>query len=135
MYRNKISSPAYDEFRKRLNNLFRALRKHRLYTRQNFGCCGGCAAYELSNKIRESQDKKTPKQGFVCYNRQNTERLAYGYVFLEYAVLDSTDNQTVELGQIIIREAAKAGLATEWDNSAQTKIGVLAPVLASPLVI
>ena len=133
-YRNRetLHGDDYDEFKDKLKSFFEALKKKRLYARQNFSCCGSCAGCELGEKLRVSQTRKTPKHGFVTYNRQDNQNIPYGYVYMSYATLGNKEEDT-RLGQLVIKTAAEMGLATEWNGSASTRIKVIAPCKASPL--
>jgi hypothetical protein len=133
-YRNRetLRDDDFRHFRAKLNDLFEALQTQRLYARQNFSCCGSCASYELSEKLRASQTKRTPKLGFVTYNRQDNQNVPYGYVYLGYSSIGEAEEDR-ELGRLIVDTATRVGLATEWDGNINSKVRVIAPCKASPI--
>lgn len=116
--------------RDRLAAMFRELRRAGLVARQNFGCCGGCAAAELGEMARARG-----RLGVVYYHRQDAERLCptrWRYpaesVLLGFgSVVEDRYPTTEDVGREIVAAAARAGLATVWDGSAGQRIAVLLP--------
>lgn len=118
----------------KLNALFKELRRRDLVARQNFMCCGGCAAAAIGEDVR-----KRGKRGGVYYHRQDAERLrpsdrerCYGRrgaqsVFLGYGSADGDEGVAQAIGADIVAAAALVGLRTEWDGSAARRVEVLLP--------
>ncbi|MFK4790296.1 DUF6891 domain-containing protein [Microbacterium sp. ZW T5_56] len=57
--------------RANLTDAFEALNRAGIVARENFNCCGSCAAGE----IWDERDGTRAWRGYVTYNQQDTERL------------------------------------------------------------
>lgn len=117
--------------RDRLAAMFRELRGAGLVARQNFGCCGGCAAAELGEMARASG-----RLGVVYYHRQDAARLRptrwrrnpAESVYVGFgSVVEDRYPTSRDIGREVVAAAARAGLATVWDGSAGQRIAVLLP--------
>ena len=116
------------EFKGKLNQAFKDLRKEGLIARQNFMCCGSCAGYSLTemavNKVRAGK----VVNGAVFYHNQDKESLYNdGTLYLGYGNLDSTELgeiglPTIEVGKIVVRILEKNGLQYEWDGTEDQRI-------------
>jgi len=109
------------DFRIKLNNVFKAVRKQGFVARQNFSCCGGCASYELGQYLKEHPDNR----GAIYYHRQDAERINDTLqVYIGFVVAqpdgvsdEQQDAEAVALGQLIVDSARAAGLFVEWDGT------------------
>jgi len=113
----------------KLNVAFALMRKAGLVARQNFSCCGSCAGYELTTDIVAMPDKKRAKVKGVCfYHQQDADRLRAGRdLYLGYGPVDSKEHgqiglETVQVGALVVKCLAEAGLAYEWDGTASQRI-------------
>ena len=117
----------------KLNALFKELRRRDLVARQNFMCCGGCAAAAIGEDVR-----KRGKRGGVYYHRQDAEGLrppvrrgirerADESVYLGFGSADGDEGIAQAIGADIVAAAALVGLATEWDGRVASRVEVLLP--------
>lgn len=109
----------------KLNVAFSLMRKAGLVARQNFSCCGTCAAYELTTDIVTMPDKKRAKVKGVCfYHRQDAEQLNLGDdLMLRYGPVNSKKHgqiglEAVQVGRLVTSCLTQAGLVWEWNGSA-----------------
>jgi hypothetical protein len=105
------------EFKQRLNVLFRLLRKQGYVARQNFSCCGGCAAGEIGALV-----KQRDARGGVYYHQQDAERLPHGHVYLGYGAVNDGDSRQV--GIAIVVAASQVGLKAQWDGNESQRVRV-----------
>lgn len=134
--------PNYREVKRRIREAFKYMRKHnKLICRQNFSCCGGCASYELGERI-EKENKAKPGRwnGVVFFHRQSEAGLREsGEVYLYYShakevndpkgviIDENRPKDTVEIGRIVREVCEYFGLEVEWDGSDMTAILVRLP--------
>lgn len=114
----------YPEIKERLNQAFKAVRKHGILARQNFSCCSGCAGYELADKMDDLRRADKAVRGAVFYHRQATEQLvSRGEVYLGFGCdANAASNEpegvrTRVVGCFMIEALDDAGLAVEWNGS------------------
>lgn len=107
--------------KKRLDAVFRELRKDRLLAHQSFRCCSSCASYELHQKIQKIEENNsmsvgepgTYKHGYVYYHKQDTEFLnETGKVYLRFSGVTESD---VDVGQQVCFLLSKLHIPYEWD--------------------
>jgi hypothetical protein len=112
----------------RLNEAFRALRKHGLIARQNFMCCSSCACSQIANDAEKLVDKGQKIAGGVFYHKQDGDNLRDGREFYvrfgqidtqKHGVLGISDEQ---IGRLVIQEFEKARIRAQWDGNIRTAI-------------
>jgi hypothetical protein len=113
----------------RLNEAFRALRKHGLIARQNFMCCGGCAGCALANEAEKLVDLGKTVAGAVFYHKQSGDRLREGKGFyVNFGTLDTQKHGVIgtmtdeEIGRLVVKEFEAARLKVEWNGDASMSI-------------
>jgi len=102
------------EFKEKLNNLFKELRKIGYVARQNFSCCTSCASYELGDYFSKKGIPEGKGRKAVYYHHQNTQDIDKGFIHLGW----SGD------GTVITTLAKKVGLKVDWNGSKDNKIKV-----------
>lgn len=112
-----------DDTKRKISQLFAALRKHDLIAKQNFACCMTCASTELGDMLDQDKTKK----GAVFYHHQDAQRFARtGELYLGY--IDALDNdqdgepEQKRIARLIIDEATKLGLKTEWSGDTSERV-------------
>lgn len=111
--------------RERLTAMFASLRRQGYAARQNFLCCGSCAAAVLCDAVRAKQ-----LRGAVFYHRREGERLAQGAerVYLSYGAGEgATDEQDLAVALDVLSAAYNQGLAVKWDGKTGTCVQVQLP--------
>ena len=116
----------YVVMKQKVNELFKRLRKEGIVARQNFMCCGGCAAAAMPEK-RE----------YVAYHRQDNERwLESGELLLLYGSWmdwNAPDREMQEalahvrvlrVAEAIQRHAEALGLVHDWQGSTEIRISL-----------
>jgi 3-oxoacyl-(acyl-carrier-protein) synthase len=115
------------EEKQKLNAAFRALKKQGLITRQDFLCCGGCAAAQLAEDAAKMVERGAKVEGAVTYHKQATDRLREtGKCHLQYGQIMHHRGEgqpglvmgrpTVEVGQMVAKALTEAGVRFEWDG-------------------
>ncbi|MGL4808389.1 MAG: DUF6891 domain-containing protein [Giesbergeria sp.] len=108
----------------KLNVAFSLMRKAGLVARQNFSCCGSCAASELTTDIVAMPTKKRAKVKGVCfYHWQDAKRHMSGDdLMLRYGPVASKEHgqiglDAVQVGRLVTSCLTQAGLAWEWNGN------------------
>jgi len=124
----------------KITNGFREFRKKakehlggKVYARQNFLCCGGCASSALSTEIDNFNAKGKPTRaiGAVWYHKQDTQSLNRGYdLYIGYGAAEavgdcSRDLMTKRIGEILVACLEAEGLEVEWDGQIRERIKVV----------
>jgi len=81
---------AWGEVRSNLNRAFAELNERGVLARENFACCGTCAAAE----IHDERDDSRHWHGYVWYHQQDTDALIdseEGAVYLGYGIYPPAD--------------------------------------------
>ncbi len=110
--------------KERVTAAFKALRIHKMITRQNFMCCGGCASYALAEQAKAAIEKGKSPIGAVYYNRQNAQHFEdSGILYLSYGAVDvpgqTNEEEAVantKIGNLVADAMRAEGLAVEWDG-------------------
>ena len=125
----------------KVTNGFKAFRKKarevfggKVYARQNFLCCGGCASSALTTEIEafNAKGKKTKAIGAVWYHKQDTGGMNRGHdLYIGYGAHDavgdcSKDMMTKRIGDLLFVCLEAEGLTLEWDGEIRTRIAVKA---------
>jgi len=112
------------EFKDKLTEMFKLLRKEKIVARQNFLCCQSCAGAALS------QDKRMDKKetlGYAYYHRQDSDDLKNGFVYIAFGPRkDGDETAWLEVGLQIVKAASDVGLSIQWDGTTNQRIRVLA---------
>lgn len=107
----------------KLDRFFKAARHAGYIARQNFGCCGGCAAGEIATDFTKMPgNRRIRLQGAVYYNRQAAEQmwennsvmLAFGQIIGDDGL--NTNKSTVDTGLELVKLAEAEGLTVVWDG-------------------
>jgi hypothetical protein len=113
----------------RLNEAFKALRKHGLIARQNYLCCGTCAGYKIACDAENLVDKGKAVAGAVFYHKQAGDRLREGKGFyVNFGTLDTQKHGTIgtmtdeEIGRLVVREFEAARLKVTWNGNTNQAI-------------
>jgi hypothetical protein len=101
-----------------LTAAFKAMRKECFVVRQNFLCCGGCAASAIATQIEKSP-KRATIAGAVFFDRQDAaawERS--GKLCIRFSdVPTSATLTTVAVGELAVKHLRAQGVPVEWDGS------------------
>lgn len=105
------------EFKSKLNELFKRVRKEGAIARQNFMCCASCASYDLYHKAKNGQP-------VLFYHRQDTPRITSDQgVFLRFGINKnfevSPENERLLdacFGSHVARIAEELDLKVDWDG-------------------
>ena len=114
--------------KQKLNDLFKRLRKQGVVARQNFSCCGGCAASALHDECI-----RLGKEFAVYYHRQDAAGLREGdeHVYLGFGAVHPDASirelKTCQLGKLILDCAREVGLEAEWDGSPRQRVCINLP--------
>ena len=115
---------SYDTTKELLTVAFKNLRKRKIIARQNFLCCGGCAAAALGDKLEE--EKNADKIGAVYFHRQDNERFTdAGILMLGYGARPGQgEERDKAIGRILVEELIKAGLTPKWNGSPWQRVEI-----------
>jgi hypothetical protein len=100
-----------ESMNEKVSGAFRELRKRNLLAHKNFLCCSKCASTELYEVAVEKN-----KRGYVYYHRQDTADIAKGNLCIRYCSAKDDENDTKEIGNIVVEELRKQGLEPEWNG-------------------
>ena len=128
-----LSSYRISDFRKKLTEAFKLLRKDKIIARQNFWCCQSCACYAIEKIIKILTEKGKTVQGYCYYHSQDNESLQKGNSFflafgnaLHNSVAETEkEKQTLEVGKKIVKLLNGQGIQTEWNETSGTRIKVI----------
>lgn len=114
-----------------INDLFKALRKAGFFARQNYLCCGSCAAAAADEECKKRgitkvalyhrQDAESAWSKFVAGRRVRSDVLVSA-LYLQYGAPTDSPLTTEEVGHEIVRIAHSLNLHVVWDGSANTRI-------------
>ncbi len=143
---------SWGEVRSNLTRAFDELNQLGVLARENFTCCGTCAATE----IHDERDDSRHWHGYLWYHQQDTESLVAapdGSVYLGYGAYPppafdkaAFDDLTEEeqrsryeadvrrmLDDLVFPVLRKHGMQTEWNRSQATRIRVTGAHWYAPL--
>lgn len=116
----------------RLAAAFALMRKRSLVARQNFSCCGSCAALKMGRWLTKAAHAN--KAGGVFYDAQQHTAYLSGRLFLlQFGARlqpdgsGAPDVDTEAVGRVAVACLQECFIQTEWDGSAHTCIVVLQP--------
>lgn len=123
------------DLKHRLNVAFTVFRKLGFQARQNFSCCGGCAGYEMAERVGkmlqgDDGTKRLKIKGCVFYHRQDTERMNDdGDFYLSYGQLDvdgvgQVGLPTALVGEQVCEVLKGLSIPYEWDGNESSRIRV-----------
>lgn len=121
----------YEDNMRKVTAAFAAIRKHKIFARQNFLCCGSCAGYALGTQLTTARAKGKAAKGAVYYHRQDADHaLEAGVLCIGYGAGDGDDSlamdaETVEVGKIAVQCLRDAGLDVQWDGDKWSRIKVI----------
>ena len=106
----------------RLNRAFLAMRKNGLIARQNYLCCGGCAAYGLTEMAEARARRGRKILGAVSYHQQAATRfreggelcITFGQVHSE--ALGALGVETSLVGAMVVAALEAEGLEPFWSG-------------------
>lgn len=109
----------------RLDAAFAELEKLGIVCRQNFSCCGTCAASEIWDEIEAERKKGREIIGCAHYNWQTTESAVEGDgVWLSYGSVVRGERASVDIGHKIADAMRAQGLEVTWNGSLDRRIHV-----------
>lgn len=104
----------------------------KVYARQAFMCCGGCAASAIFQDIENYNAKgKGRAVGSVWYHKQDAYGLRKGHdLYIGYGASEaigecSKDLATRRIGEILVACLEAEGLDTEWNGNIRDRIRVI----------
>jgi len=113
----------------RLNEAFKALRKHGFIARQNFMCCGGCAGNKIAYEAEKLVDQGKTVAGGVFYHKQAGDNLREGRSFyVNFGRIESMKHGEIgtmtdeEIGRLVVKEFEAARLRVVWEGNTNTAI-------------
>lgn len=110
----------------RLDAAMAELTRSGIVCRQNFSCCGNCGAYEIGAEMQAERRAGIHVRGYAFYHVQDTETAVNGSgLLLNYGSVRSTKEALTAIGHEIVDALRRHGLATDWNKSPNTRIGVL----------
>ena len=132
---------AWGEVRSNLNRAFAELNARAVLARENFTCCGTCAAAE----IHDERDDSRHWRGYVWYHQQDTDALIdseMGAVYLGYGIYPPADFDEVThaalpkaeqqarwqvdldrlLNEVVFPVLRDHGMQVEWNRRPSTRI-------------
>ena len=103
----------------------------KVYTRQGYLCCGGCASSALYDECKAA-DAKRPNSvvGSVFYHKQDAARMRNGgALYLNYggfceASADRQQELTHRIGELLTECLRGAGCTVEWSGDILERIKV-----------
>jgi hypothetical protein len=103
----------------------------KVYTRQNYLCCGGCASSALYEECRAAEAKRPNSVvGSVFYHKQDAYRMRNGgALYFNYGGFDEASHErqqalTQEIGKILVQCLREAGCTVEWSGDITARIKV-----------
>lgn len=132
----------YREIKASLTAAFRALRKQNLIARQNHWCCSSCGSHSCATDAEKCIAKGKDIKGWVFYHRQDEDSFqAGGDLHIRYAGITEADKatigtpehtglgggdeETVEVGKLVVAALEAEGLTVEWDGDSNVCIKVV----------
>lgn len=125
------------DFKARLSDAFKSMRKEGLVARQAFSCCGSCAGYDLATELKEKpQAVKDSFKGCAFYTKQGApprdgsrDSRTFKGLYLSYGPVGVSGEKdyglpTEEVGAIVKRCVEQAGLEVDWDGTPEKRIFV-----------
>jgi hypothetical protein len=110
----------------RLDRAFEELEGEGIVARHNCTCGQNCGHSEIWGEIAAVREEGGHEvQGYTFYHMQDTEGACEGgFLYLAYSAVSGNNEDTVQVGQRIVRALERAGLEVVWDGSAAQRIGV-----------
>jgi hypothetical protein len=107
----------------RLDLAFDELERRGIVARHHFSCCMNCGSKEIWGEVADAEEAGMQARGYAFYHEQDTAGAAEeGGLLLAYGA--SEDGAAAAVGHEIAAVLHAQGLATEWDGSPETRIGV-----------
>jgi len=111
----------------KLDEAFKELRKAGLIARQAFLCCSRCAGSQLAEDAHKLVEKGKEVVGVVFYHKQDADCLKWeGKTNLRYGQANyygegkeaqPIGRETKEVGEMVIKALAAAGVRYTWDGN------------------
>lgn len=109
----------------RFDAAFSQLELDGVVCRQDFSCCGTCAAAEIWDEIEAEQDEGREVIGCAHYNWQDTESAVDGYgIYLSYGSVLESEQAAVDIGHKIADAMRSQGLKVTWDGTLSKRLHV-----------
>lgn len=119
---------AFETNMAKVGEALKALRRQGMIARQNFLCCGNCAATALGIQLDKSRAAGKEIAGAVYFHKQDAESaLKYGTLYLGYGAGDPYESRGVEsraVGMLIVTALRSTGLDVKWSGDAWERIEV-----------
>src|SRR5262249_24034466 len=112
----------------RLDEASAAMESRGVVARQNFSCCSNCGHGEMWNVMQEAAQAGDPNcrvLGYPFYHMPDTDRAVEGGdIYIKYGAIEGSDQAAEAIGRIIADEVREAGLAVQWNGSANDAVAV-----------
>jgi hypothetical protein len=101
----------------RLDEAFAALNRQGIVARQDFSCCNNCGFTEIWDEIEEAEQQQSV-EGYVFYHLQCTERaIKTGQLLMAYGCVEDDPDALQRIGNKIVAELRRVGLAASWGGT------------------
>ena len=104
----------------------------KVYARQAFMCCSGCASSALTTEIKNFNAKGLAKAiGAIWYHKQDAHGMNQGNdLYIGYGAAEavgdcSRDLMTKRIGEILVACLEAEGLEVEWDGDIRSRVMVV----------
>src|SRR5262245_18046584 len=109
----------------RLDEAFAELERRGIVCRQNFSCCGTCGASEIWGEMEAAAKSGRPICGYAYFHMQDAESaVECDGLYLSYGATAEGEDAALAVAREIIEVLNPHGLATDWEGSWRTRIGV-----------
>ena len=107
----------------RLDLAFEELNRSGIVARQNFSCCGTCAAGEIREVMDELIAECIVVRGYTSYDFQSTESAVGGDgIALNYGSTEDAEAPALRIGHEIVATLVRHGLHAQWDGTWDRRI-------------
>jgi hypothetical protein len=111
-----------EEANAKLGLLFRELKiKHNFVAWRWRGCCGSCQAYSMAEA---SHYHGRPVVGTNLQDKRHLMNEGVPIVWLQFGWLQAPEMDDLTVGKLIKDVAVSLGLKVDWNEDANTKIGI-----------
>jgi hypothetical protein len=109
----------------RLDEAFAELEDRGIVCRQNFSCCMTCGSGEIWDEMRATEEAGRRVRGYAFFHTQDTDSaVECGGLYLAFGATDDGEAAAVAVAREIVEVLNTHRLKTDWDGSAQYRIGV-----------
>lgn len=109
----------------RLDRAFDDLGDAGVLSRQNYWCCATCGSAAISDEMRALKKKRRRVLGYTFFHEQDTEQaVREGKLLLSYGAVTGEEEDSVKIGEQVVRALMAAGLKPRWNGKLDSHIRI-----------